>query len=822
MVALTSSGYPSASNGIALSTGLELVNGYLGFVRITALGVVLLACAAQAQKSSGTYEPAKGQPVAWSINPAKTLIWGGAPYMPVGLRVDGQPASIQAAKAAGVQDLLVELPAAGTGWDDAIKALEGNSMRYLIEVSSLAPMAKGYAIEPQAYSVSGITDARKIEATIPGAASVLTILITKRDNNVERVTRRTLENGKLSIDVKPLNDLEHVLLIYPEMRSTEQPDLWEAMDEHRDTIVTSLKRAAPGPGFRGLVNPLGRTFTLARNEMRFVPSNPYFRYELRTYLEKKYRNVDVAQRAWSLSSNSFKTFDDLARLCPLWAGTKGIPQVWDPSSDILVQVDMKKSAIWKDLRDVVAAAGSRRYQRLTAAIRQATDVPVIQEWSGWAPAYEGESIAVDGIGARITGQSPTQQVESACRAASTIYRWKTPGWLIATEMEGSNEPQQLQAMIDDLGSLGVRGWFASTTSPDVMKAIAAIGVQKAGDVGLSTSASTAVFFPENAFNPATPQRLPGGNWWLPTPQGGNRVDLGTQFSGYRLSDGTNSFFAIWSNTGPVRVKLRTTKAKQMVFSSVDGSDVKPKNVKGGVEVNIGTVPLLISGVDDVPVPEPAVQETIARFAAMMKISEQRKIDFIEERYGFADSLAGLDVNPGGSFATMRQWYWRLGTQYASYSWIEAEYSKNHNFSEVLDRIGASSSRVLNLKTALEAYAQAYYADYQFLGRSEEELEVWIAAKIPAQVRQYVSITVGGQLLTIQGEGLSAYGDGYHWYRLGTTKVIPGTNKIRLAVDAPQGADLAVDTILLYPGSFRPNGIVPPDPIDFSAIKVKKN
>lgn len=798
------------------------MNGYLANVRIFAFGILLMVSAAQAQQASGTYEPAKGQPVAWSINSAKTLIWGGTPYMPVGLRVDGQPSAIQGAKAAGVQDLLVELPAGGTGWDDALKALEDNSMRYLIEVSSLAPMARGYAIEPQAYSVSGITTARRIEATIPGASSVLTLLVTKRDGNVERMTRRTLENGKLTIDVRPLNDLEHILLIYPEMRSLEQPDLWESMDEHRDTIVTSLKRHAPGPGFRGLVNPLGRTFALARNEIRFVPNNPYFRYELRTYLEKKYRNVDVAQRAWSLSANRYKTFDELARLCPLWAGTKGIPQVWDPSSDLLVPVDMRRSAIWRDIRDVISVAGARRYQRLTAAIRQATDVPVIQEWSGWAPAYEGDSIAVDGIGARITGNSPTQYVESASSAASTIYRWKNPGWLIATEMDPGNEPQHWQALIEDLGSLGVRGWFGRTSSPEVMKAIASIAAQKANDSSLSSYSSSAVYFPENALNPARAQRLPGGSWWLPSPASGNRVDLGTQFSGYRLADGINSFFAIWSNSGTVRVKLRTNKAKDLLFSSLDGTEVKPRNVKGGVEVTIGSVPLIIKGTDDIPVPEPAVQETIARFSAMMKLAEQRKLDFLEERYGFGDALAGLEVNPGGSFAAMRAWYWRMGTRFANYSWIEAEFSREHNFSEVMDRLGASSSRVLSLKTALEAYAQAHYADYTFLGRSEEELEVWIAAKIPPQTRSYVSITVGGQLLTIQGEGLSTYGDGYQWYRMGTTKVLPGTNKIRLAVDAPQGADLAIDSILLYPGTFRPNGIVPPDPIDFSKVIIKKD
>jgi hypothetical protein len=798
-----------------------LVTGYLSSVRFLPLGILLLTTAAFAQRSSGTYEPVNGAAVNWTINSAKTLVWGGSPYMPIGLRIDGQAGSIQAAKGAGIQDVLVELPAGGTGWTDALKLLESSSMRYLIEINSLAPMARGYAVEPQAYSIGGITQARKIEATIPGASSALTILVTKRDNNVEKVLRFPLENGRLSMDVKPLNDLEHILLIYPEIRSQEQPDLWESMDEHRDTLVTSLKRAAPGPGFRGLVNPLGRTFTLARNELRFVPNNSYFRYELRTYLEKKYRNVEVAQRSWSLSSNTLKSFDDMARLCPLWSGSKGISELWDPSTDQLIPCDMKRSTIWKDIKDVVMAAGARRYQRLTAAVRQATDVPVIQEWSGWASAYEGDAIAVDGIGARIVGQSPTQQVESACRAASTVYRWKSPGWLLATEIDAGSDASNLGSIVEDLGSLGVRGWFIRSTAPEVMKLVASVSAQKSNDPSLAAYASNPVYFPENAWNPATPQRLPGGSWWIPTPANGNRVDLGSEFAGYRLVDGASSFFAIWAVKNPVRVKLRSTKAKQLTFQSVDGTDPKPKIVKGGVEVQIGTVPLLVYGTEDIPVPETAVQETIARFGALIKLAEQRRLEFMEERYGFGDSLAGLEVNPGGSFAAMRQWYWRLGAKFADYTWLEAEFSRNHNFSETALRLGSSNSHVLSLRTSLEAYAQAYYAEYNFLGRSNADLELWIAAKIPAAARPYVSVTVGGQVLTIQGEGLSAYGDGYEWYRFGTTKAVAGTNKLRLSVDAPQGADLAIDAILLYPGSFRPNGVVPPDPIDFSAVQIRK-
>lgn len=817
---LTRGGYPAKSNACPLPCGQACVKrfrGYLASVRVVLSGIVLaLAFSAFAQKPSGEYHPAKGQPVTWSINAARTLVWGGAPYLPVGIRVDGTPASILAAKEAKIQDVIVELPAGGTNWDEALKALEDNKMRYLIDVSSLAPMAKGYAVEPQGYSIAGITQPRKIEANIPGATSVLTLLITKRDNNVEKVQRIALENGRLSTDVRPLNDLEHILLIYPEMRSLEQPDLWESLDEHRDTLITSLKKHAPGPGLRGIVNPLGRMMTLARNDARFVPSSPYFRYEFRTYLEKKYRNIEVAQRAWSLSSNELKSFDEMARLVPLWAGNRGVSQLWDPTNDKMVLCDQKRSSIWKDLREVITAAGARRYQRLTASIREQADVPVVQEWSGWAAAYEGENVSVDGIGARVSGQSPTQQIESASRAASTVLRWKAPGWLLATDID-AHDDTQVGGLVDDLAVLGMRGWFFR---PGAEKGLAEIATQKAGDVSLSADGSSAIFFPENALNPATAQRLPGGKWWLPSPTAGNRVDLGTQFYGYRSSDGANSYFAIWAVSGTQRVKLRTTKAKNLSFMTVDGSDSKPKFVKGGVEVTIGQFPLLVFGTDDIPVPEPAYQETIARFGFLVKKAEERKLDVLEERYGFADALGGFDVNPGGSYASMRQWFWRLSNRFAPYSWIEAEFSKDNNFSEPLSQLGCSNSYCLSLKSSLESFAQSYYADYSVPTRSLEELEVWVAARISPQARPFLSVNVGGQTLTIQSEGISPYGAGFAWYKLGTTKLAQGVTKIRLSVDAPQGTDLAIDTLLLFPGSFRPNGVYFPDAVDFSQVRPK--
>src|SRR5690349_8134367 len=80
---------------------------------------------------------------AWSVNANNTLLWGGGPYIPIGLRVDGSPESIKAALDAGATDLIVELPANGAGWDEALALLNPSGARWFLAVSSAAPAALG-------------------------------------------------------------------------------------------------------------------------------------------------------------------------------------------------------------------------------------------------------------------------------------------------------------------------------------------------------------------------------------------------------------------------------------------------------------------------------------------------------------------------------------------------------------------------------------------------------------------------------------------------------------------------------------------------------
>ncbi len=770
---------------------------------LIALLVSCLVASSFAQKREGTYGT-----TGWTINEHHTLVWGGQPYIPVGIRVDGTPAAVLAAKQSGIEDILLDLSASGMGWKDTLAAVEAEKMRYLLRISSLAPMAQGFAVEPQGYRVTGIEKKTTVKVDLPGASSAYVILAAKRDGSVQSKERVPVINGKLTYEANPGPAYEHVLLIYPEMTSIEQPDFWEDLDSHRDTLLASLKKNALGSGLRGIVNPLGTVAELPGKEVRFVPTSLYFRIELRNYLEQRYRNIETAMRSWSMGSGGVESFDEMARMVPLWSGDRGVNMLLDPVTNKLYSSDRRYSTAWADITQVVSLAAARRFDRLVRAIRTVADVPVVQEWAGWSAAYENETPAVDGVGMKASGTTPSVIVESASRATSSVLRWKTNGWLLATDIDlGSGDVgAQVPLVLDDLAGLGARAFFLRGDNPKVLATVKDEASRKAAETTLASTSPTGIFYPENATNPANPQRIGGSRWWLPTPADGNRIDLGSQFSGYRLADQ----IAIWAKT-PGRYKLRMIEPKKATFSTFDGSDPDPRYVKGGVEVALTQFPLLIRGTSEIPIPEAAFLETVAQFDKMMGSAQEDHRDIIEERVLFRDHLNGFELNPGGNFQQLRQTVYKLAYKVSNYTWIEAERSPDTNFSESAPYAGASSAQALILRTAIQPGASGYYAEYLLPVRTVEEQEVWIAARVPTERRASVSVFVAGQLMRLPESPVTLYGDGIGWYRLGTTKLAGGSSKLRIVVDSP-GAPIAIDTILLTPGTFQPSAVTPPLPV----------
>ena len=790
---------------------------------------MLVAGAAFAQLREGTYKPATGSPVPWSINDHQTLIWGGHPYIPYGIRIDGTPEAVASAKAAGVTDVVVDLPASGIGWSQVIEALGKANMRYLVRVNSLAPMAYGFAVEPQSYRITGITESRQVDLDLPGATSAFVVVASKSDATQNKGERVPVINGKLSYYVKLGPQVEHVLLVYPEMTSYDQQDFWGDLDVQRDSLLAALKRNGLGAGLRGIINPMGKTPGSVNQQRRFVPISPYFQMELSKYLEDKYHSVVTVLRNWSVSGSNLSeiddktkkltiTFDQLARLVPMWSSNRGVSSLLDPVSNMMYPCDNRRSQIWDDITKVINSAEERRFARLVPAIRSVANVPIIQDWIGWESPFEVSNPSIDGVGMRAIGSSPSAIADSGCRAASSVLRWNTHGWLVATDFDlgtGAISSTQYTAALDALSSMGVRGVFVRTESTALMKAQVQEGKARDADTSSMNFSPQPVFFPENAYNPAVPQRLPGDHWWLPAPSDGNRIDLGTGFFAYRsgLSQGT---FALWAKI-PGRYRLVMNNPKTVRFQTMDGSDPMPKYEKDSVTLSISEFPLIISNTQEIPVPDAALLETMQRFELLLRVAESSHKENGQEEMSFNEAARGFQRNPGGSFDIMRKQYWILAGRVAPYSWIEGEHSVENNFSEVTASAGCSGGAALSLRTQVLPGTSGYFADYNVPVKTREEQEVWIAAKIPAERRGDVVVTLSGQTFRIGGEPLSLYGGGFGWYRLGPTRLAGNLAKLRFMVSSAGNSEVAIDTILVTPNPFTPSGITPPDPIRFPTV-----
>jgi hypothetical protein len=391
-----------------------------------------------------------------------------------------------------------------------------------------------------------------------------------------------------------------------------------------------------------------------------------------------------------------------------------------------------------------------------------------------------------------------------------MLRWKTPGWLPATEidLEGSDAANQVTGVMDDLLSLGARGVFFRSSTPAVVRAAAAEAARRAGETAPANGSPEAIFFPENATNPAVAQRLPGDRWWLPSPADGNRIDFGSGFFGYRMSDRGNPVTAIWCKT-PVRTVLHMAAPLKAKFAACDGTDPKPKAVKGGVELNLGEFPLLISGTDEIPIPDLAFQKTTQEVQGLLKEALSRHVGFSEETMMLGDAYKSFDRSPGGAFSTVRQMAHMLDFALSNYTWTEAERYDSTNFSEVQSMPGCSGERTLTLHSAIPT-SDTFYAEYKVPVRTVNDQEVWLAAKIPPEQRGFLSMRIGSQVFTISGDPIGLYGSGFGWYHLGTTKLLGQDARIRVVVNGA-GPDLALDAIVLAPANFQPDGVTLPEP-----------
>ena len=740
----------------------------------------------------------------WTLSPGAGLVWKGEPYRPVGVRVTGDPAAIAAVRSEGATDLLVDLPAGGD-WTPALDALKG--ARYLLSLDSTMPMADGTTVLPQSFRIEGVTTSAPLSVPLPGARSAFVAVALRRDATLIWSAQVPVVDGIATFTPKTLAGSEHVVLIYPQGPSLRTPDLWEGLDRHRDALVAHLRDLAHTESFaglRGIVDPFGVSPRLASGGLDVVPNSPLFRAEFATRLEENYRNLLTLQRAWALSGGDFDSFEAVARLVPMWRDARGIGYVFDPETGRTYRADQRRSAIWRDLENAVAASRERRLPRLLEAVRRETNVPVVQTWLGWSPVTDSAAYPFDGIGFHAEGGGGVAAaLDSAARPLSSLERSHPGGLLVATDLDLGPTPTLAEAetSLGDLNAFGLAAAFVPRRTWD------ALG-HKLPLLPPANGPIRPVFFPENALNPALPQRLGGDQWWLPAPIGGNRIDLGPAFGAYRAEGPSGPTFALWTTTNAGRVKLLTREAKTIAFTATNGANLDVRQERDGVSLNLPATPVLITGATALPVPESAIAALQLRIDGLERLAAASKRDVSDETYALRNLTAIIKSDPATAATALAVSVRRLDRRLGEFTWLEAEYSPKHTFGEAVSDFSASGDGALALDAAIPADSPNRI-DFTIPARTEAEQDVWIGARVSPENMQRLSVRVNGQVLLSKSPPVGAYGAGYAWYRMGTTRLVGEANEVSLQIRPRLHDPLAVDVVLFAPLGYTPNGVALP-------------
>ncbi|MCL6624121.1 MAG: hypothetical protein K6T17_05820, partial [Fimbriimonadales bacterium] len=593
----------------------------------------------------------------------------------------------------------------------------------------------------------------------------------------------------------------YMVLFYPRVQQSELPDWWEGFSAFRDSLLYSLRQSPFGKGFRGLVSPLGSiSYSIPEG---IVPDSELFRLEFAAYLKGKYRDVDKLISAWNLTAGRLSSFEQASRLVALFSQGRGTDHLWDPLNDTLFPVLAKGGRYWDDLRAALHEASARRTRRLAEAIRRIVDVPVILEWRGWSLVYDTATPAGDGIGLRAGSDE-----EDMARAASTVLSWNHRGWFLATEVPGKNR-EDLLAILEQTADLGVKGWFVRWSPEMDWKEVSSILKTLTSQAAWLARVPRALFYPEGVRNPAFTTKLPGDVWWLPSPASGERLDFGDEYAGYRINAPYANMLVLWRTKSEARVRFRLTQASSVKVLYPDGSPLPIRARRDSLEFTLGTVPVVLLGVEESPAPEDMIQKAEADFADLERLARERGLDISEQRFVFADARRKLSRSPGESLRTMLDKLREVHKKLGSLIWIEGEQFEETNFSYIQENRSCSQGKQLVLETPLRPTQGDYFAKYRVRIPWDGDYEVWVAGSTDSALPTHLYVEISGLKLYFPNAPYAPYGSHSHWYRLGTVTFKRGGYDIFLRA-SPEGVGqgewltFRLDALILAPPGYAPS------------------
>ena len=571
------------------------------------------------------------------------------------LKADSE--DIQSFKLAGATDVVIK-PSKGISavppeaFQKIVDLLETEGLRYGIEMYDppYAPLP-GYVIEPTVNRSAGVQTSGDFHYKFPGATSLVYVICDARTGEVKGAGQETVTNGEVTIHIALRSPGEHIVLLYPlDLISPDHGglfDFWTDFDNHRDHLVWYLKQIKFGKGLRFLIDPFTEDLGVRAEAEGLVPVSPAFRFEYAAWLSRKYGAIGDLRTAWGILQHDVASFEEAARLVPLWRKSRGAPVVHDDGTTRKYPVDATKTAIWSDLEEFRGVSVRSYIDSLADAIkRTAADVPVVITATGLHPFLQTTgSVGFDGLAcpggkSEVNAGQAFALADQSSRQMWLISRLKPAG-------EAFMSKDELFSAVNLPRDLGAKGFIArdqkGINGANLIAWLGEYSALTANDSSYASFRPQAIYYPLEVAH-ASIRRLSNGSWWLPSLAKGSNLYMGEGFAGYVVDGtGTKPEVYVWSLKGPQVIHL--VSQLPVTITNVAGAMTELKPKKGRVEINLSEEPLQVQGIiAEEFLPVEVVAKAVQDLKKLIATAEQKRMDASDyaKRLKYAQTM--LDKN----------------------------------------------------------------------------------------------------------------------------------------------------------------------------------
>lgn len=830
---------------------------------------VVAACGgalAARQAAKGVFVDRDGNKHNWRISESQTLMWEDEAYIPVGAVFTSAYLSHQtdddwrkdvktldAIKTAGITDVLVKGPGPATGfpqaaWQKLLDYLEEQGYAYGIELND-GPTTKatGLVICPRKYKIPK-AEAGQMTVNIPRAQGGFYVSVDPELGEPVDSGYLRVGDGGVTFKLNHQQGQARTLLLFPTGEIPtgrgSMPDLWQGADEYRDRLIEFASGIKFGAGFRFFYSPLMSGVVPTGDYANAIPTSQSFRVDFEGWLSLKYENPEALYTAWAIAGHRENaSFEQAARLVPLWWDGKGVSFAFDRATDTYMSVDVPYSGLWKDVLDFRNLSIQQSMNSVAEALQRSADVPVVFEADGYHSIYANsrDDRGFEGLSVVVSSASDADTATGGEAYSLTLEAARTT-WFVGIASPGA-DVVETPLILARLKELGAKGFYCRVPADDVgLTSLSEFG--KGIDTADADYAPEVLFYPRNSLSGARVKKLDQKTWWLPTFRRGGMVQFGHNIFGYSLTGDmryptetlpaatgdrptvSGDGVALWLNKGSMTVEIKL-RGRQFSISEASKSAAQFAPKKDLLTLQLSETPVVIYGLP--------TERFFPTEIAQLEIDELESAAAVAGKSGvnvsgYAATIEKARIQleedlPLLAYETAASKLDALAAIVSQHVWLEGESARDHGFDGATALAGCSGAQYLKLSTVDPPPSGAYTASYIFTAPKEGSYDFWLAAIPPgrpgASELQYSLDRTAWQAVTPSSEAAPHAGT-IAWFKVGSVNLTTGQHTLTLQVSKPgpngvYGA--AIDALLLTKEPFTPNGTEKPS---IGLVPVKKN